>query len=320
MRAALLASFGSPDGAISLAELPMPVPGPGDVLVQMIAAPVNPADLNVIAGTYGELPALPAVIGNEGAGRVVESRNPGVNIGDLVLPRRVGTWAEFVVTGDVIVLPPEIDPFQASMLSVNPPSALGMLAMGGDLVAGDWVVQNAANSGVGRCVIQLARTRGLRTLNVVRRAELIPELRELGADIVVTEENDLRAEVDNLCGGCRPRLALNAVGGASALNVANALANGGRHVTYGAMGRQPLKIPNGLLIFRGLRFEGFWLRPWLVSRSSAEAQSLVAELADAVISGNLRQPIDEVIPLVELPRALAAAAREKRGGKVLIGF
>ncbi len=118
------------------------------------------------------------------------------------------------------------------------------------------MVQNAANSAVGRSVIQIARARGLKTLNVVRRPELIDELKALGADVVVTEDTDLRTSVEELCGGSRPRLALNAVGGASALNLANALADRGTHVTYGAMGRQPLKIPNGLLIFREITFRG----------------------------------------------------------------
>ena len=71
----------------------------------------------------------------------------------------------------------------------------------------------------------------------------------------------------DLCGAHRPRLGLNAVGGASALNLANALSDFGVLVTYGAMARQPLKIPNGLLIFRNLEFKGFWASRWLRSLS-----------------------------------------------------
>jgi len=317
-----LFGFGENPPAIRVEEIPTPTPAPGEVVVRMVAAPINPADLNVIEGTYGDLPALPATIGNEGCGEIA-ALGPDVanlRIGQKILPLVFGTWArELVVSvSDVIPLPDSIDMHQATMLAVNPATAWRLLHDFVELQPGDWIVQNAANSGVGRAVIQLARNLGYRTLNVVRRPELLDELRALGADVVVTEEADLRREARQLCVGELPKLALNAVGGASALNLANALAPGSPHVTIGAMGRQPLKIPNGLLIFKNLAFHGFWLRRWKEKASPSEIQSTYKTLADLTARGILHTPVHRIFPMGEIQSALAEAAREKRSGKVLL--
>jgi mitochondrial enoyl-[acyl-carrier protein] reductase / trans-2-enoyl-CoA reductase len=317
-RAAVLREFGT----ASVGDWPVAPPGRGEVRVAMLAAPVNPADLNIIEGQYGELPGLPAVIGNEGAGRVaaVGEGVAGLSPGDLVAVLRRGTWARNITlpADDLFKLPGELDPWQASMMGVNPPTALLMLRGFVNCQPGDWVVQNAANSAVGRAVIQIARARGLRTLNVVRRKELFDELAGLGADRVVTEETDLRKETKALCDGARPRLALNAVGGQSALNIANALAPGSTLVTFGGMARQPLKIPNSLLIFKDLRFTGFWLTRWKSHASAEEKSAVFSDLANLSLTGNLRIAIHQTYPLEELTAALEAAAAPSRKGKILL--
>jgi trans-2-enoyl-CoA reductase len=317
-----LTAFGSNPPAFSLEEIPALAPGVGEVLVRMLAAPVNPADLNVIEGTYGELPSLPCTIGNEGVGVVeqVGSSVHGLSVGQTVLPLSFGTWAQkMVVPAEaLIVLPDGLDPLQAAMLAVNPATAWRMLHDFALLEPGDWIVQNAANSGVGRAVIQLAKALGLRTLNVVRRVELVEELEKIGGDVVVTEETNLRDQVQALCGGKNPKLALNAVGGASALNLANALAPGAPLVTYGAMGRQPLKIPNSLLIFKNLSFHGFWLRRWKESADPSDVRETYQKLSAYLLSGVLHTPVHKTFPLSQALEAVAEAAREKRSGKVLL--
>lgn len=317
-----LFAFGEKPPAIRVVEIPTPAPAPGEVVVRMLAAPINPADLNVIEGTYGDLPELPATIGNEGCGEIL-ALGAGVEdlrVGQKVLPLAFGTWARELVlpAKNAIPLPSDIDIHQAAMLAVNPATAWRLLHDFAPLKPGDWIAQNAANSGVGRAVIQLARHFGLRTLNVVRRPELLPEILALGADVVVTEETDLRREARQLCGGTLPKLGLNAVGGSSALNIANALAPCSPHITFGAMARQPLKIPNGLLIFQNLAFRGFWLRRWKETAPAAEIQSTYASLADLLHRGVLHTPVDRLFPLSELPAALAAASQDKRLGKVLL--
>jgi len=317
-----LFAFGENPSAVRVEEIPTLTPAPGEVVIRMLAAPINPADLNVIEGTYGELPPLPATIGNEGCGEIL-ALGAGVEnlrIGEKVLPLAFGTWTRELLlpAENAIPLPDDIDIRQAAMLAVNPATAWRLLHDFNTLQPGDWIVQNAANSGVGRAVIQLARHLGFRTLNVVRRPELLDDLLTLGGDVVVTEETDLRREARQLCGGTLPKLGLNAVGGASALNIANALAPGSPHITFGAMGRQPLKIPNGLLIFQNLAFRGFWLRRWKDHSPAAEIQSTYSALAALLHRGILHTPVDRVFSLTEVSAALAAAAQDKRSGKILL--
>ena len=317
-----LFAFGEKPPAVRVESIPSSAPAPGEVAIRMLAAPINPADLNVIEGTYGELPPLPATIGNEGAGEIL-ALGPGVEnlrVGQKVLPLAFGAWTSELIlpARNAIPLPDDIDIHQAAMLTVNPATAWRLLHDFASLQPGDWIAQNAANSGVGRAVIQLARHLGFRTLNVVRRPELLDELRALGGDVVVTEEVDLRREAHQLCRGTLPKLALNSVGGSSALNIANALAAGSPHVTIGAMARQPLKIPNGLLIFQNLAFRGFWLRRWKEHAPAAEIQSTYATLADLLHRGILHTPLQQILPLSEAPAALAAAMQDKRTGKILL--
>ena len=322
MLASSLTGFGKAGEVLRVEERPVPEPGEGGLLLEMLAATVNPADLNIIEGKYGELPELPAVIGNEGVGRVVAlgAKVAGFSVGDLVLPMCRGTWTQRLVAkaSEAILLPAGLDIFQAAMLTVNPFTAWAMLHDFVELKAGDWIVQNAANSAVGRCVIQIARSRGWKTLSVVRRPELVGELRGIGGDVVVLEDCDLRTQVTELCGGSRPLLALNAVGGASALNLANALADEGTLVTYGAMGRQPLKIPNGMLIFKNLHFCGFWLNRWKDKSPRPAVENIFSTLADLVERGNLSMPVHRVYPLAELAAAVEEAGRESRTGKVML--
>ena len=311
--AARLHQFGKPADSLAPEKITLPPPGPEEVVLDMLAASINPADLNVIEGTYGDLPELPATIGNEGVGRI-SSAGLGVTSvkpGQLVLPMAFGTWCKqmLVPAANVILLPEGLDVFQAAMLTVNPATAWRVLHDFVKLEPGDWVVQNAANSGVGRSVIQLARALGWKTLNVVRRPELVGELTAAGGTVVVTEECDLRKELKSLCGGARPKLALNAVGGPSALNIANALAPGATMVTFGAMSKQPLKIPNGLLIFKGLKFEGFWLNRWRKNAGAALRQETYGALASHLKAGTLFTPVLD---------AVEAAGKEQRGGKVLL--
>ncbi len=320
--AARLHGFGDPADVLRVDEIELPAPGPGELQLAMLAAPINPADLNIIAGAYGKLPAPPAVIGNEGAGRVTAC-GPGVDgaaVGDLVATTTPGCWCSHrnIPAASVVRVPPATDPLQAAMLCVNPATAHAMLHDFVRLEPGDWIAQNAANSGVGRCVIALARRLGLRTFNVVRRPELVAELMALGADYIVTEDHDSAAV--HPFADHPPRLALNAVGGTSALKLAELLAPGGIHVTYGAMARQPVKIPNGMLIYKNLSFRGFWLRHWIEETPVTERSRTLSFLAELMTAGTLEVPIAATFPLGEIHTALAAAATSSRPGKILLTF
>ena len=311
---------GKPAEVLEPESFELPKPGDDEVLVRLLAAPLNPADLNTIEGTYGVKPPLPATPGIEGCGAVEISGSADFEAGDLVLfLRRAGTWASHTVmpADTLFKLPKDIDPIQAAMLKVNPATAWRLLHDFASLQPGDWIVQNAGNSAVGRCVIQLAASLGVRTVSFLRRPELVKELQELGGDQVVIDDEDGRAKALEAMGGANAVLAFNAVGGDSALRLMKLLREGGSHVTYGAMGRKPVTVPNGLLIFRDIRIRGLWVTRWLENADNAEAHRLYENLAGQVIAGALRQPVDATFPLERFADALERLDAPDREGKVL---
>jgi trans-2-enoyl-CoA reductase len=323
--AAVYETHGNPAEVLQVESRPWPTPAANEVLVKMSAAPINPADLNQIEGKYPVRPELPATPGFEGAGIVVES-GAGVNgltSGALViLPHNIGTWrdAAAVKAEDLVIVPDGIEPVQAAMLKINPLTAWRLLHDYVDLQKSEWLIQNAANSAAGRDVIQIAHELGYKTVNVVRRAELVDELRAEGGDVVLVDGDNLRDEVKSATRAASIRLGLNSVGGESALRLANCLAPGGTLVSFGAMSLQPLKIPTGLLIFKDLRFRGIWINKWYDNATPSERMEAFGPLFDMARRGLLKTKVEKAYPLNEVKAAVAHAARGKRNGKIVFEF
>ncbi|MFU8892364.1 MAG: MDR family NADPH-dependent oxidoreductase [Luteolibacter sp.] len=315
--------FGKPAEVLALETGVAWSPAADAVVVEMHAAPLNPADLNLIEGTYGVRPELPFTPGIEGSGIVVSSPVADFAPGDrVVMLGRAGTWASHVsVPPDrLIKLPEAIDMRQAAMLKVNPATAWRLLHGFRGMERGEWVVQNAGNSGVGRCLIQLASSLGIRTISMVRNPELAGELEALGADHVLIDNADGLARALEILGGRKAVLACNAVGGESALRLMNLLADGATHVTYGAMARRPLTVPNGLLIFRDLAVRGLWVSRWIDSAPIDELRSVYANLARRVADGTLVQPVDSCFALAGFAEAMGRQMEPDRKGKVMFAM
>ena len=323
--AAVYEKHGNPADVLHVETRPWPTPAADEAVVKMRAAPINPADLNQIEGKYPVRAELPATPGFEGAG-VVTELGAGVNsltTGALViLPHNIGTWRDAVAVKaeDLVVVPDGIEPVQAAMLKINPLTAWRLLHDYVDLQKGDWLIQNAANSAAGRDIIQIAHELGYKTVNVVRRAELIDELRAEGGDAALVDDENLREQVKNATGGAPIRLGLNSVGGDSALRLANCLAPGGTLVSFGAMSLQPLKIPTGLLIFKDLRFRGIWINKWYDNATPSERMETFQPLFEMARSGLLKTKIENAYPLSEVKAAVAHAAQGKRSGKIIFEF
>jgi mitochondrial enoyl-[acyl-carrier protein] reductase / trans-2-enoyl-CoA reductase len=321
-KSAIYEKHGHPPDVLRVVELPLPEPGPNDVVVRMSAAPINPADLNSIEGKYPIKPELPATPGMEGAGMVIEVGSAVRNLAvgaQVILPHSFGTWREVALidADKVVEVPKEIEPIQAAMLKVNPITAWQMIRGFVPLMSGDWLIQNAANSGAGQCVIQVARELGYKTVNVVRRPEVVDELKSLGGDVVLTDGENLREEVAAATQRASIRLALNAVGGENGLRIAKCLASDGTMVTYGAMSLQPLCIPNGMLIFKNLRFTGFWVNKWYDAATSEQRAETFAPLFEMAKRGLLLSKVEKTYPLTEAHAAIAHASQNKRSGKIV---
>ncbi len=279
IKAVVYERHGNPAEVLRVETQPWPKLAADEAVVQMRAAPINPADLNAIDGKYPVRPELPATPGFEGAGVVVDlgSDVTGMTAGALViLPHNLGTWREAVAVkaSELVAVPPEIEPVHAAMLKIN----------------------------------------------VVRRAELIDDLRSEGGDVVFVDGENLREEVKNAMSGAPVRLGLNAVGGESALRLANCLAPGSTMVTFGAMSLQPLKIPNGLLIFKDLRFRGIWINKWYDNATMAERMDAFRPLFEMAKRGLLKTKVERAYPLSEAKAAVMHAAQGKRSGKIIFEF
>src|SRR5260370_19149789 len=325
INAAVYEKHGNPADVRQCERRPWRRPAAEEGVVKMPAAPINPADLNQIEGKYPVRSKLPATPGFEGAGTIVElgAEVKGLTTGALViLPHNVGTWRDAVAVKaeELVVVPDGIEPVQAAMLKINPLTAWRLLHDYVDLQKGDWLIQNAANSAAGRDVIQIAHELGYQTVNVVRRAELVDELRAEGGDVVLVDGDNLREEVKSATGGASIRLGLNSVGGDSALRLANCLAPGGTLVSFGAMSLQPLKIPTGLLFFKDLRFRGIWINKWYDNATPSERMQTFRSLFDMVQRGLLKTKVEKAYPLSEVKAAVAHAAQGKRRGKIVFEF
>jgi trans-2-enoyl-CoA reductase len=318
-------THGNPQDVLRIEEQPWPKVADDEVVVEMRAAPINPADLNAIEGKYPVRPQLPATPGMEGAGVIVQIGSAVTDLREgmqVILPHNFGTWREAcpVKAKSVIPVPNEIEAIQASMLKVNPLTAWRMLHGYVQLQRGDWIIQNAANSAAGRAVIQMARELGYKTVNVVRRAELVEELRAEGGDVVLVDGDNLRDEVSAATERAPIRLGLNAVGGDSALRLANTLAPDATIVTYGAMSLQPLRIPNGLLIFKNLIWRGIWINKWYDAATPEERMAAFRPIFEMAKRGALKSAVEKIYPLSEVKAAVSHASRSKRRGKILLAM
>jgi trans-2-enoyl-CoA reductase len=325
IKAIVYERHGNPADVLQIQTQPWPTPDADEAVVEMRAAPINPADINAIEGKYPGRREVPAVPGFEGAGVVVTvgAKVSTIAKGALViLPHNIGTWREAlaVKASELVAVPPEIEPVQAAMLKINPMTAWRLLHDYVDLSRGDWLIQNAANSAAGRAMIQIAHELGYKTVNVVRRAELIDELRAAGGDVVLVDNETLRDEVKSATGGAAIRLGLNSVGGDSALRLANCLAFGGTLVSFGAMSLQPLKIPTGLLIFKDLRFRGIWINKWYDDATMQKRMEAFRALFEMAKRGLLKTKVEKAYPIGDAKAAVAHATQSKRSGKIIFEF
>lgn len=312
-----------PQAVIAPVPFEAPALAAGQALVAVLAAPINPSDVLTLTGQYGILPPLPAVGGSEGVGRVVTlgPDTPGPAAGQMVLlPPGTGTWTTHAVVpaAQLIPLPNDADPRQLAMLTVNPPTASLLLSEFATLQPGDWVIQNSANSGVGSYVVQLARLRGLKTVNIVRRETAVAGVQAQGGDVVLVDGADLAERVKAATHGAPIKLGIDAVGGQATARLAAALAEHGTVVNYGALSGEPCAVDPRALIFRGVSLKGFWLARWFRTTPQAQQFALLSELAGLIAAGKLSAPIQATYDVSQIQEAVAAAAAGERQGKILI--
>jgi len=322
MKKVEITDYGTPEAVAHCIEAPdVGAPGPGEIVFDVLAFPINPADISFCRGNYRLHPPLPATPGAECVGRVV-AVGAGVNDirpGDLVASMQRENWVQRrrISAEDAIPLPSGLDIKQAAMLRINPATALLLLEDHVDLKPGDWVIQNVANSAVGRHLIVIAKAKGVRTLNVVRRDDVTSELTALGADVVLRDGPDLPQRAQQATGGAPIQLGIDAVSGDACKRIADCVANTGVVVTYGSMsGADP--VISRAALGRGVSLKSFMLGDGLAKRSREKVRTIYADLGAKLRDGVLKAPIDATYPIEEIKQALAHAQRGGRDGKVLV--
>lgn len=291
-----------------------------EVIVKMVASPIHPSDINYIEGKYAiTVDSFPSLIGNEGLAEVVSTGSHVKNMqpGDYVIPfyNQSGTWRSHARLKEtqLIKIRQDVPLMEGATMAVNPCTAYRLLLDFENLDPGDVIIQNAANSAVGQAVIQICKRRKITSVNIVRDRANLPELVEyltrLGADIVLTEQQLRTTKIFKSGQVQWPRLALNAVCGASATELMRHIEDGTSLVTYGAMSRQPITVAPGKLIFRGITLHGFWLTDWNQMNIEAHARwEMLDQIQSMCVNGRLVAPRHTCVLIDNYREALRKAS------------
>jgi NADPH:quinone reductase-like Zn-dependent oxidoreductase len=321
MQAIQIEAFGNPAEVLKVVDIPdVGAPADGEAVIALEASPINMSDLLMISGRYGHRPKLPSVMGTEGVGRVVAVGGGVKHLkpGDRTLvPYPAPAWAERIKVDAGRLRPlPGGDVHQLAMLGINPPTAYLMLTDFVTLASGSWVIQNSANSGVGRALIPIAKSLGLKTVNVVRREDVVAEIKAIGGDVVLVDGPDLAKRVAVETGNASIALAVDGVGDTSTTNLLGCLAEKGVHVFYSTISGKPSVVPATHLIFRDIAMRGFWLANWFNSAKPDQITQMYDRIAPLVASGAISTPVAGTYRFSEIAEAVAVAAKNR--GKALL--
>ncbi|WP_250461842.1 zinc-dependent alcohol dehydrogenase family protein [Microbulbifer litoralis] len=325
---------------VKLSDVERPVLRSGQVLVRMSASAINPSDFNVIHGRYLQalqravwnyqkptsyllprgqpLKRAPCTLGSEGVG-VVEAVGGGL-FARRLLGRRVavvaadspesGTWAEYLAVdaNRALPLPKDIDDAQGAMFFINPMTAYILTREVLRVPRGEYLLQTAGGSALGRMVVRLGRRFGFRTISIVRRVERAAELRRLGSDAVIaTDSEDAFTRVAEITGGAGVGYAIDSVGGQLGGEVLRCLSPRGRLVCYGTLSQQNTVLPVREMMMSLASIQGFYLGNWLASQSKWKLFSVLHNVRKLIGTGELRASAERQFNLSDYETAFAYA-------------
>lgn len=312
---------GNPAQVLQISETDIPSLGAEGLLVKVIASPINPSDLMFVRGMYGIQPVLPSGAGFEGVG-VVEAagEDARIPVGSRVSFTGMGSWGQYVVVHQkaVIPLPDAISDEIGAQMFVNPFTAWAMVQESG-VQADQWLMVTACGSAYGKLVIQLCKKKGIKTIGTVRRDDLNDDLKKLGLDEVVnTETENLPKRVREITGGQGVRCVLDSVGGQTTEDAMKCLSQGGKILIFGRLSAQNPKLDIGLIIFKEIMIQGFWLTEWMRKVDSATRARVGQEVIGWLASGEVELPVEAIYSLSEIAKAVEHADAPGRWGKILL--
>lgn len=310
-----------------VAEVDVPVPGEGEVLVKIASSPINPSDLGAMKGGYNskQREELPCQLGFEGSGTVI-SYGGGI-MGWWLLGKRVGVvsakggrmWSEYAVVPALqcVELPPTVTFEEGCSCFVNPLTALAFIEIakaGGHRS----MIHTAAASALGKMLIRLANRENIDVICVVRRQQQADEVKKEGAKhvIVTDQNNDWGQDLKQKCEELKCSLAFDAISGESVGTLLSALCTRGVVYVYGGLSEQAASgIKTSDLIFSGKKVDGFWLTPYLNAKSILGKKGMLDKVT-ALLPTDLKTHVRISYPLEQAAEAVSDYCRNMSAGKV----
>ena len=316
---------------ITCIEKRLPALKPGQVLVKMLATPVNPSDLMYLLGKYGLTAQDGDFVGFEGCG-IVEAANAGL-YGKWLTGRRValsaqpgidGVWAEYAITQANLCLPVRkaLSDEQAATIIVNPCTSVCLveraIALGSKAI-----VINAGASQVGKGAIRYAKLKGMKTIATVRSAANVDVLQALGADcVLLTSADNFDQSLKHWAKKLKAKVLLDSVAANDTPRVLNAMPNSSTALVYGRL-TETQDVLGGLfsvadVIFRDMRIEGFWLAKYIGDASPLQVLALSSKVQKLFAQGIFKTDIYARVGFDDFPQALDHYAKHKSDGKVIL--
>ena len=321
MQAVLLEENGGP---LAIGQIFIPRPGPGEVLIRMAAAPINPSDLGFLKGSYGFQKPFPVVPGFEGSGTVIA-------VGSGLLPRLLmgkrvacsaasgGAWAEYLVTpaSSCFPLAKNLSLEQGATLIVNPMTAIAFfdIAKRGKHAA---IVSNAAASALGRMILRLGQTYHLPIIHIVRRKEQVDLLRSLGGEYILNSRDpDFHDQLRTLSSQLKATLILDPVAGEQTQQLLAAAPEGSTALVYGALSGKRIETTPRDSSDAGKRIAGFYLPDWLAKKNILQIL-MDARRVQRLATNELQTTIHKRFPLSAAQQAIDLYRTHPTAGKVLL--
>ncbi|CAM6018543.1 unnamed protein product [Sphagnum balticum] len=320
------------DNGLEIVVRPKPIASPGNVVIRLTVRAVNPIDSIIIRENWlrnlADEHHYHPVIGSEGFGHITEV-GEGVTkfkVNQRVVPilywkyylgKGEGAWQDYVEVAeeDVVHIPDNVSDDAAAQYLINPWTAYGLLSEIG-VKEGEYLLQTAAASVIGRQVIQICKHLKIKTINVVRRDNVIPELKAIGADVVINSSTeDMVSRVKELTGGKGAFAAIDAVGGILTKSVGNSLRNGGRLFVYGTLGGPDVVLSSADLQ-RDIDVKFFRLTKFVENKRNRER--VMTDIMAFMDAGVLVPYAGKKYELTDFNAAIEESLKEARGGKVLL--